>query len=342
MCEFSSINGSSTRPPADITIGVVVPLYNKGDTVVRAIQSVLRQSYPASQIVVVDDGSNDCGGSLVKQLCNPHIRVIEQPNTGVSAARNRGIAETQARLVAFLDADDEWLPSHLQSIAALHARCPDSDVLASGYLIRTGSGVDRSPVLGRSDLIDSSGRVVDYFMLASRSDPPIWSSAVAVTKNALDVIGGFPTGIAQGEDLLTWARLAARFNVAIGPAPTAIFWQPEFDSGRPTRRPEAEDRVAPALVELLPTVQEEHRQSLHAYIAQWHKMRGSMFLALGDRRSALREFKLSRRHAFNRTVLIKTCMTLLPVGVVNRATEAWRAATRKPLKPRAIPAGGSR
>jgi hypothetical protein len=317
-------------PSARPTIGVVVPLYNKADTVVRTLQSALRQTCEAREIIVVDDGSSDHGASLVRAIGDPRMRLIQQPNSGVSVARNRGIAETSSELVAFLDADDEWIPNHLETLAALRNRCAGCDVFASGYLIRTGDGVDRHPVIRRRNLIGSDGVVVDYFTLACRSDPPIWSSAVAVSKAALEQIGGFPPGIAQGEDLLTWARLAARYRVAISLTPTAIFWQPEFECGLPTRRPEVNDRVGTALNELMHTVRPEQRSSLRAYIAQWHKMRGSMFLALGERRSALHEFKLSRRHAFDWAVQLKTCMTMLPVGVSNRVMEIWRAATRKP------------
>ena len=102
--------------------------------VVRAVQSVLRQTRAANEILVVDDGSSDDGAALVRALGDPRIRLFEQRNGGVSAARNRGIDECHSELVAFLDADDEWLDSHLQSIVDLHSRCPGCDLFASGYL----------------------------------------------------------------------------------------------------------------------------------------------------------------------------------------------------------------
>jgi len=278
-------------------ISVVIPLYNKEKTVVRALRSVLDQTYQHFEIVVIDDGSSDRGAGEVVSLRDPRIRLFHQPNAGVSAARNRGIHEATGDLVAFLDADDEWLPGFLETIDGMRRRHPDSEVFASCYYIQRRGEPRMLPIWRGLAAGLSEVTLDDYFALAAASDPPICSSAVAVSKRALAAVGFFPLGITSGEDLLTWARLASRFKVALNLSPLSVFHQ-DLSRGRglPSREPDSDDRVAAGLLELLPRLAGERRRSLRRYLGMWHKMRASMYLRLGRRRSALIETLKSLRH----------------------------------------------
>ena len=91
-------------------ISVVIPLYNKVKYIRRALDSVLNQTSADLEVIVVDDGSTDGGGHVVLRQHDGRVRLIRQGNKGVSVARNRGVSEARADLIAFLDADDEWLP----------------------------------------------------------------------------------------------------------------------------------------------------------------------------------------------------------------------------------------
>jgi glycosyltransferase involved in cell wall biosynthesis len=103
-----------------LPVAAVVPLYNGRAFIRAAIDSILAQELPPAEIVVVDDGSSDGGADLVAGL--PGVRVVRQANGGEAAARNRGIRETAAPLLAFLDQDDLWLPRKLAlQVAALAA-----------------------------------------------------------------------------------------------------------------------------------------------------------------------------------------------------------------------------
>ena len=94
-------------------ISVIIPLYNKEDYISRAIDSVLRQTFKDFELIIVNDGSTDQGPGIARNFHDRRIRVIDQQNSGEGAARNRGVAEARAELVAFLDADDEWESSFL-------------------------------------------------------------------------------------------------------------------------------------------------------------------------------------------------------------------------------------
>ncbi|MDI9432755.1 MAG: glycosyltransferase family 2 protein [Planctomycetota bacterium] len=271
------------------TFSVVIPLYNKQDTVERAVRSVLAQTVQDFEIVVVDDGSTDGGPQVVRRIEDQRIRIVHQANQGVSAARNRGIAEARYDLVAFLDADDEWMPTFLQTVRRLVETFPQAAVFATGYLFCQGQGETRPARLRGIPAAPWQGLLDDYFAVAARSDPPVWSSAVAVRKEALHAVGGFPVGVRSGEDLLTWARLAVSYTIAFSAEPLSIFHLgAEHSPARLRRQPEEVDIVGAELNHLLKVSAGRQRRSLRRYVALWHKMRASIMLRTARRRRALK------------------------------------------------------
>jgi hypothetical protein len=96
-----------------MSVSIVIPLYNKAPYVRRALASILTQTWQDFEVIVVDDGSTDGGADIVARCADRRVRLICQPNAGPGAARNRGLREARYELVAFLDADDEWLPEYL-------------------------------------------------------------------------------------------------------------------------------------------------------------------------------------------------------------------------------------
>jgi len=285
--------GASASPAANGGIGasaplvsVVIPLYNKEREVERAIRSVLAQTVRDFEIVVVNDGSTDRGPEIVAGIADPRIRLFHQDNQGVSAARNRGIAEARSDLIAFLDADDEWKPCFLEEILRLRAKYPTASVFATNYLFCDGDGRYSAPGIRGIPSHPWDGILEDYFAIASRSDPPLWTSAVAVTKAAIGSIGGFPVGVKSGEDLLTWARLALRCQVAYSRLPVAVFWRPQRIEDRPGRHSDGQDVVGQQLRMLLLGTKGPVRMSLRKYIGRWHKSRVRNFLMSGNPRRA--------------------------------------------------------
>ena len=106
---------------------MILPLYQGEATVVRALDSALGQTHPPLEVVVVDDGSTDGGAARVRALQDPRVVLLEQPNAGCGAARNVGIARARGDFVAFLDADDEWLPGFFERAARAFERHPEVD-----------------------------------------------------------------------------------------------------------------------------------------------------------------------------------------------------------------------
>lgn len=104
-------------------VSVIVPLFNKADHVGRALASISSQTFADFEVIVVDDGSTDGGADIVAKHRDSRLRLLSQQNSGPGAARNRGIEQSRGLLLAFLDADDEWLPHYLEtSIAGLDSR----------------------------------------------------------------------------------------------------------------------------------------------------------------------------------------------------------------------------
>jgi len=195
-------------------VSAVIPLYNKAPYIGRAIQSVLAQTEQEFEVIVVDDGSTDGGAAIVEHFADPRIRLITQENRGASAARNRGIRESWADLVAFLDADDEWYPAFLETALDLRRRYPGAGLYATAYTIYNPDGGRRVASIAAVPPTPWSGLLPTYFRPAALGEPPISSSSVAIPRGVLKETGGFAEGHWWGEDVDLWGRIAFRYPIA--------------------------------------------------------------------------------------------------------------------------------
>ena len=148
---------TAARPPgalqavaqlASPAVSVILPTYNRGCFVGEAIESVRAQLFGAWELIVVDDGSNDETQDVVATyLSDNRIRYVRQENNGSSSARNRGLEETKAPLVAYIDSDNLWYPNFLYCAVDYLATHPDVDLLY-GALVTDLHGLDKTNVLG--------------------------------------------------------------------------------------------------------------------------------------------------------------------------------------------------
>lgn len=268
-------------------ISVIIPLYNKEAGIATALRSVLAQTYQDFEIVVVDDGSTDSSVAIVETFNDQRIRLIRQQNAGVSAARNRGIEEAKGEYVAFLDADDEWLPKFLEEIRTLQQEYPECKAQATNYVFN--SNETKSPtILHKIPFKGKRGVLSNYFEVASCSHPPVCSICVCIERKLLQEIGGFPVGVKSGEDLLTWARIAVRTQWAYSLKAFSVFNIEGYEiNERPKRIPADVDIVGNELKSM-------HRKNtkikgLKQYIALWHKMRSSVYMRLGMKKKSIGE-----------------------------------------------------
>lgn len=295
-----------------LMITVVIPLYNKESSIARALDSVLAQTFQDFEIVVVDDGSTDEGGAIVEQYTDPRIRLIRQANAGVSAARNKGIAEAKGEYVAFLDADDEWEVGYLEAQFDLTQCYPQCSVYATNYEFHSEDNIIKKTRIEKLTFKDVDGVLDNYFEVAISSTPPISSISVMIKKKCLVAIGGFPIGVTLGEDLLTWARLACRFRIAYSRRVLAIYnFRTTKQLVTPRRAPDKDDIVGCELANLhqcYPQV-----PFLAAYIALWHKMRMVTFVKLGLKKEAREEYcKIKTYVRPDKKVLFWIGLNLLP------------------------------
>jgi len=205
-------------------ISIVIPLYNKERHIAWAIQSVLGQTYGDFELIVVDDGSKDEGAKVVESFTDPRVRLIHQENAGASAARNRGITEARAELIAFLDADDEWMPEHLETILRLVKNYPECGAYATAYEVVITQHRRRTPEFKDIPKSPWEGIIPNYFRSAL-GPLPVWTSAVAVWRRTFNQVGFFPVGVRRGEDLDMWCRIALKYRIAFSNYVTAVYFQ---------------------------------------------------------------------------------------------------------------------
>ena len=188
-------------------ISVVIPCYNAAKFIREAIQSVLDQQYDGPlEVLVGEDGSTDESREIADSFGTP-VRVLCDPdgvNRGMSAVRNRCIAAASHPLVAFLDADDYWLPGHLTALADTMCERPELGlVYDDGHDVNTGGMVlySRTPDLGRI------GTRADDLLVEQRFPP----AAVMVRRSVFDRVGMFDESLRNCADHDMWLRIVEVF-----------------------------------------------------------------------------------------------------------------------------------
>ena len=188
---------------------VVIPLYNKEQYICRAVDSVLSQTYEQFELIVVDDGSTDRSAELVENIKDDRVRVIRQDNQGEGPARNSGVLAASNHWVAFLDADDAWLPDHLREISNIINRFDKVAMVSTSCIEITDSSkkvnIDNNP--------EANIRVINYFIEAAKDIGIVNSTSVAIKKEVFEEVGGF-SNFRAGTDLEYWARVALKYSVA--------------------------------------------------------------------------------------------------------------------------------
>ncbi|POQ98656.1 hypothetical protein AU468_12390 [Alkalispirochaeta sphaeroplastigenens] len=197
---------------------VITPVHNKAPHVARAIRSVLAQTWDNFELLLVDDASSDDSLQEMQAFSDERLRIFQRdtPGPGGYAARNLAISRARAQWIAFLDADDEWMPDHLETMHAMITAHPDVPVFTSARMWEKG-GVRRldsfsATMTARTRMIS----FLEYLRFSSRDRNPIDTNSIVVRRNLLPRTDWFPQGrTPRSGDLYLWVVLLARAGRAL-------------------------------------------------------------------------------------------------------------------------------
>ncbi|MBW8035100.1 MAG: glycosyltransferase family 2 protein [Planctomycetes bacterium] len=209
----------------DIRISAVMPAYNCEKYISRALDSILKQSRPADEIIVIDDGSTDRTGEIV-QGYGDKVKYILQENTGAGAARNRGIEEASCEWIAFLDSDDEWLDDNLKLLTGVVGGNKNL-VWAFGNFLNcdcdTQTRKEAHDIQKAEIMLDEReyfNNFLDCFMEGFHA----WTGSIIIRRDVFNDVGLFMLDQHRAEDTDMWLRIAYKYQqVGYAKEPMAIY-----------------------------------------------------------------------------------------------------------------------
>jgi len=290
-------------------VAVIIPCYDAAPYLARALESVFAQTYRDYCVYVIDDGSNDDTTAVLGPYAG-RIVSLKQQHSGQAAARNHGIRLSDSPYVAFLDADDEWLPEKLERQVTMFREAPSqgmiySDCFTSGDGRSTGSCFAR---IGTP----TGGRVFERFLKTC----DVYTPTVIVRRECLLDVGLFDETLPVGEDYNLWLRIAARWEVGVIPEVLAVRHVTPGSLSRTTSREQVASNVITVFEKLLgacPNLAPRERHALRVAIGWRHYGYGSYLLAQGEsRRSQLQFLKSWRYGVHNWRLIAGLGLGLLP------------------------------
>lgn len=302
-----------TRSP---DVSVIIPVYNGERYVERAIQSALSQIGINVEIIVVNDGSTDATGQLLREL-STDICLIETENRGQAAARNRAITHAQAEIIAFLDADDWWAAEKLQSQLTVFRDEPQLDVVFSDF---RNVDVDGEPSGWQGGLvnqltqrgltmtrINSAGYAIDGSVLQTliRYTSFMHPSTVVIRREVVDRLGGFDETMSPAEDLDYWIKLARQCKFGIvDRILVTTEGRPESQGRQTIRMDEQLIRLYGSLKSSSPPLSSELAEFVDDFVVRKHASLAWHYRQSGDSVSARRHYEAALNCGWNLRLLV--------------------------------------
>jgi glycosyltransferase involved in cell wall biosynthesis len=193
-----------------LDLSVVIPTFNRRALVSRAVRSVLEQTTPAREVIVVDDGSTDGTADALEREFGREVTVVRQPNAGVSAARNAGVSVSCGRFLSFLDSDEVWLPRKAELQAACLERNPTFGMVLCDLYWQDAAGRDLG-IFRRRDYLPRDGKILEDVLL----QPSLVPSSVMMRRAVWDDVGGFDEALPTAEDIDLHIRIARRWRIGV-------------------------------------------------------------------------------------------------------------------------------
>lgn len=228
-------------------VSVIIPTYNRCQLVQEAIDSVLVQTHPHYELIVVDDGSTDGTGDVLQTRYAGKIIYIWQENQGESAARNYGISAARGEYIAFLDSDDLWLPEKLSRQVSVLENNPDVGAVfcQAWHIDGNGQRLDLQPLGFNSVPAD-----FDLDTLLMRNRIPAGASTGMIRSSIFEKIGTFSQDIRYGEDWDLWLRISANSSIILIPEPLVSYRQHIKSQSYFTNAKRVDDILADRLIML--------------------------------------------------------------------------------------------
>jgi len=214
------------HPGKKPVVSVIVPTFNRAHLLPRALESILRQDFGDFEVLVIDDGSSDTTPEVVSSYVQADARVIslvQAENSGVSAARNRGLQAARGDLIAFLDSDDEWLPGKLRRQVAYFAHAPAEVGMLYGAVHTLGTECWTFHPIHRGNI----------YVVLLEQNVIHGTSGVMLRREVVARVGGF-SPMPAIEDWDYWIRVARHFLIEFLPDPQIRYYAPLDDPLRKT------------------------------------------------------------------------------------------------------------
>ena len=210
-----------------MVFSVIIPLYNKAPYVVKAIRSVLSQTFTDYELVIMDDGSSDDSYEVARNAIEgqENCHLYSQKNSGVSMARNNAVSLSHGDFLCFLDADDWWAPTFLEEMKGLTDVFPEAGIFGTNYtIVNEVQHKTRVAPIGVDQGFERG--YINYCQVYSRTlAMPFWTGAVCVPRSVFDEMNGFPIGIKLGEDFLLWLKISLKYKVVFLNKPLSYYNQ---------------------------------------------------------------------------------------------------------------------
>ena len=261
-------------------VSVIIPTYNSAQYLTAAIESVLQQTFKDFEVLVIDDGSTDNTSEIIKEF-GDSVRYIYQENQGVSVARNTGIKNSKVKYVAFLDADDVWMPTKLEKQITAIKENPTSKACYTEYI--SVSSDMKPQELRRMRCEDDI--LSNLLLRGNVIGPP---SSVLVERELIEELGGFDSNLSLSADWEMWIRLASVTEWTFVKEPLFMYRQHSLSMGRNTKLLE-EDTVR--LLEksfAMPHLSNELKARRNAAYAYHYIIFSKSYFGVGQYRNFLR------------------------------------------------------
>lgn len=190
---------------------VIIPLYNKENHILKAVESVLKQTFLFFELIVIDDGSTDNGIKKILHVSDYRLTILKQKNSGVSSARNTGVFNAKNQYILFLDADDWWDIHYLEELKILIKKYPNSCLYSTGfYIVKNGSYQKSRAILEKG----FHSEPINYFETYIKTfNQFIFPSNSCIPKHIFELYGGFNIHITHGEDFHFWTKIAIKHPI---------------------------------------------------------------------------------------------------------------------------------